>query len=172
MLQEGKHKVLEITDCFFGISEEKGTPFFALTLKTETESIDWICYLHNNFTDPRSKQMAIKNMENLVKAGFVGKSLSDMASGNVSELFEKTDETMTVTVEHEEYEGRQIARAKYFNVGKNYNKVDKSTAQISIKNLPYDGWLLTAKNLSKKVVNKNNYSGEIKAEDTVSEIPF
>ena len=144
-MEAGKYKVKRISDCFMGLSKEKKTPFYALTFELENGgSITHTEYLVSN-------EHSHKKMEQLLALGFIGSRLADLADEDmtVDMLFGKPDDDIYLTVELEAYEKngeiKYTPKVKWINIGEGVNKIDKKTAMVVLKSMPFDGFLAVAR---------------------------
>lgn len=161
MLNEGNHRVNEISDWCLGESAEKGTPFIGIELTTITdelacskESIWWFGYLSDKMFKKGGKDtnMIEQNMETLYKLGFKSSRVTDLADDTKTfdDLFNHLQDKIVMNIEHEEVTREDgstytVARVKYINVGSSINKLDKAQAVTKFASFNLDGKLAQIK---------------------------
>ena len=143
-MKSGVHKKIKIIGCYVGESQEKKTPFFGLEFKNEEgETIE-----KDFFFSADKQDYNEKIVQQLIDAGYKGKSLADMADPKLSiaDLFGEPKDELNITVKEESYldkdqNPKTRQAVQWFNVGYGgqKSKADHAGAKMIFKNSSFDG---------------------------------
>jgi len=177
-IKEGTYDA-KVIGSFLGESKEKKTPYVGLKFQYEQgadgiKTIEWVGYL-----SPGNHEVKDRNIETVVKCGFLGRSLADLAGEfNFADV-----KNIQIVIEHEEYintagESKLRPRVKWVNVGSGfYEKFDKTEAVQKIGGR-FDGDLMRFRRTTTNPMSQQP-SGESKALNqgngqllTTNDVPF
>jgi len=180
----GIFEAKKINECFMGTSKN-GCLYFLITFETVCgEAVDWRVNLHDKLDSDKAKEMAQQTMNTLRMLGWIeGNKLSEMADKPVSELFGEFLDKVKLNVQMDTITKRdgttyEKAVVAFVNVGeswKDQEKIDKKQAVVSLKGLPYDGWLIQSfkgETPSKRTMASETKKPVAESSFDTSDIPF